>query len=935
MAAKSGYRAGSRSTRGRSVPSPRIVVSVVLTSEDIIYELSFCGNERADTGAMTEHSTDDGRSEGSKEASTRSVLAVVGPNLIGQVVWTVVGLIALMMYIVPTRSVWEHFGFSVDAMIAVTAAWYVPYRVWRLKDRIATTEADAASASRELIPTADRPDPSGPYVLWTLLFVAVTLAAYGAMVWYVQTRLGISGFNALSSGERLLYVSPIVFSFGGIVYQFDRVIFANCMAGGLRVGPLLWDLSTRLPLFLIDINSLDVPSSPLAPPYGVFPDPIGIYVGVPFVLVCTLPVAYAVLARTPAPSADGPLSALAGRVVRSANPNGTRGWIPDPDAFVYPDGDPKSDPEPEPEPEPEPAVTRPDPASTRDRPKRPAEPSNGRPRPSAEGGDGESAPAAEQRGLPDQIQDPPDTTFDDVVGLEDVKSRLREDVVDPFTDPAFEQFGVSGVNGVLLHGPPGTGKTYSAKAVAGELGINFLPVKISDVTSSKVGEAPQRIRELFEMAREYQPCLVFLDEFDAIATDRGGDTSMTRSERQTVNTLLDELSESNERDDDVLVVAATNELDDVDDAIKRTGRFDTTIEIGLPDGETRTALLERELDDLALQVEADIGHERFVRETEGFTASDVTEIAAGAARSALSDAENDRPTITGEHVFDRIADLSEKRDQDTAADLLAERPDVSFDDVAGREETKAELRRKIVEPLRNPERFEEFGLGTVNGVLLCGPPGTGKTYLSKALAGELGYNYIELSTSDVTSRWIGQGEENVRELFEKAREIQPCVVLLDELDSIAPSREGDRMHQSQKQVVNELLNQLTEIQGEDVVVIGTTNLAAEIDDAMTRSGRLDERIEVAPADRETQVEVLRYHLADRPLAEESIDWELIATLLGTDDAGASYVAADLEAIADEAARNAMAEATADDEDPRITGSHVTEAIESATSSLRE
>jgi SpoVK/Ycf46/Vps4 family AAA+-type ATPase len=348
------------------------------------------------------------------------------------------------------------------------------------------------------------------------------------------------------------------------------------------------------------------------------------------------------------------------------------------------------------------------------------------------------------------------------------------------------------VNGVLLHGPPGTGKTYSAKALAGELGINVLPMKISDIS----------------------------------------------------------------------------------------------------------------------------------------------EIVEGAVRSAINDAAGRQPTITPSHVFDRVEALAEKRDQDTGPDLFAERPEITFDHVAGREELKSELRSNIVEPHRNPGQFEEFGLGTINGVPLCGPPGAGKTYLSKALAGELGYNYIELSTSEVTSKWIGGVEENVRELFETAREVQPCIILLDELDSIAPDRDGNQMHQSQKQVVNELLNQLTEIQGKDIVVIGTTNLVEGIDDAMTRAGRLDERIDVEPSDRETQLKVLRYHLTDRPLADD-IDWERVESRLGTDDTGAPYVAADLEAIADEAARNAMSVAMKDGRERHIRQTHITDAIADATSSLRK
>lgn len=521
------------------------------------------------------------------------------------------------------------------------------------------------------------------------------------------------------------------------------------------------------------------------------------------------------------------------------------------------------------------------------------------------------------------IDRPPALTFDDVIGLADVKDRIREDVLLPALDERFDEYDIGSVSGVLFHGPPGTGKTYLAKATAGELGYNYVDVDPSDITSRYTGGGAENVSDLFERARKAQPTLVFIDEIDSVASTRTSDGGMTNSERGMINELLNELSELNGSDDEVIVIGATNTLDDVDSAIKRTGRFDTTIHIGAPDFETRRGILEAELAGGPPNELGGIDSDELRSKTDGLVSSDMVDIAESSIRKALAaSARDETPVVTDEHLLESIEGTVEKQRQDTAAARLMDpSPTSDFGDVAGMDRMKDELERKVISPARNPERYEEYGLNTTNGVLLHGPPGTGKTYLSRAVAGELGFNFISITASDIVSKWIGEGTENVDELFETALGNQPSVVFIDEIDAIASQRGGDsRMHQDQEQIVNELLTGLADVQGEDVVVIAATNMLSSLDDALTRSGRFDETIEVPPPDDEARMEMLRHHLAGRPLDSEGIDWEAIRTASTGDAEGNRYVASDIELIAETAARLAF------EDESEITQAHLRRAI---------
>ncbi len=528
------------------------------------------------------------------------------------------------------------------------------------------------------------------------------------------------------------------------------------------------------------------------------------------------------------------------------------------------------------------------------------------------------------------VDRPPKRTFDDVIGLSDVKERIQEDVLIPARDERFKKYDVGSVTGVLFHGPPGTGKTYLAKATAGELDYNYIEVNPSDIKSQYVGGGAENVSELFDRAKKVQPALIFIDEIDSIAGDRSGGDKMTQSERSMINELLGELSELNENNDDIIVIAATNTLDEVDTAIKRSGRFDTTVHIGAPNFETRDGILRSTLEDGPPNELDEIDADDIRSKTNGLVSSDMAEIGKSSIRKALAASKpGTTPVVKEEHIFRSIEEIVSKRQQDqSVSDIIQDPPETDFDDVAGMSDLKNELTQKVIEPARNPGKYEEYGLNITNGVLLHGPPGTGKTYLSKAVAGEIGFNFISITASDVVSKWIGEGTQNVSELFETALDNQPCLLFIDEIDAIASQRGGgNRMHQDQKQIVNEILTGISDVQDHDIVVIGATNLLSSLDDALTRSGRFDETIEVPPPDDEARMEMLRFHLGERPVATNEIDWEEIKTVSRVDANGRPYVASDVKLIAETAARLALNQGS------EITQQHLHLAIDETDSSF--
>jgi SpoVK/Ycf46/Vps4 family AAA+-type ATPase len=437
------------------------------------------------------------------------------------------------------------------------------------------------------------------------------------------------------------------------------------------------------------------------------------------------------------------------------------------------------------------------------------------------------------------------------------------------------------------------------------------------------------------MATANQPCVVFLDEIDSIAPERDGDLHQARAE--AVNKLLQHVAAINEEDADVVVIAATNRPDRVDDALKRTGRFDTRIKIGMPDGMTRLAILEHELQAFEgptdpVWTDAEF-IDTFVEATANFASSDVVEVVEAAGRASVRETNYDKPPrITQDILLEQLSDVDEKQQADTAGEFLTETPEIDFDDVGGMAETKSRLEETLLDPLDKPDLYEAYGLEISNGVLLYGPPGTGKTYLSRALAGEAGCSFLPITASDIVSKWVGEAAENIQELFEKAENVAPAIVFIDEIDAIAGSRGGTKMSNTEEQAVNELLAQISGLDEQDVFVIGTTNRLDIIDDALTRAGRLGETVEVPPPDAEARIEILQKQLDGRPVDSDTIMWDDLSLASESEAETQPYVAADIAKIADEAARLAMAEAGPNDIQP-VTQAHLEEAIDTVDPSV--
>ncbi|NHX40602.1 MULTISPECIES: AAA family ATPase [Haloarcula] len=534
----------------------------------------------------------------------------------------------------------------------------------------------------------------------------------------------------------------------------------------------------------------------------------------------------------------------------------------------------------------------------------------------------------------DGLVDPdPSRSFADVGGMSELLETLNHKVVRPLQDPsAFEEYGIGVVNGVLLHGPPGCGKTHVAGALAGEVDHAFIEVTPADVTSKYMGEPAQKVEELFQIARANAPCILFIDEIDGIAGARDGDSNMNSSEQQLVNQLLTELEGI--ADEDVVVLGATNLVEDVDDAIRRSGRFDERVEVPPPDPQARKQILEIHL--AGRPTADDINLDPAVEETAGFAASDIELLAEDAARKAL---RADAPIGT-DHLLQAATETDTSIPDWVDPEMVAENgvvqpdgvdlqasslvetdPGRDFADVGGMGELKDRLEDTVLDPLENADAYAEYGIDVLSGLLLYGPPGCGKTHLAGALAGELGHSFVEISPADVTSKWMGEPARNVAEVFEVARANAPCVLFIDEIDGIAGSRRGS-MNTSEQQLVNQLLTELEGAAADDIVVVAATNFVEDIDTALRRSGRFDERVEVPPPDAKARRQILEIHLQDRPVAGD-IDWDAIV------EPTAGYAASDLELVAEDAARHALRDGS------EITQEHLEIAVWETHSSIAD
>lgn len=502
----------------------------------------------------------------------------------------------------------------------------------------------------------------------------------------------------------------------------------------------------------------------------------------------------------------------------------------------------------------------------------------------------------------------PNITYEDIGGLDRELEQVREMIELPMRHPElFQQLGIEPPKGVLLHGPPGTGKTLMAKAVASEVDASFHTISGPEIMSKYYGESEEQLREMFEEAEENAPAIVFIDELDSIAPKRAETSGDV--ERRVVAQLLSLMDGLEERGQ-VIVIGATNRVDAIDPALRRGGRFDREIEIGVPDKEGRREILQVHTRGMPLTDGIDL--EQYAENTHGFVGADIATLTREAAMNAL---RRIRPELDLESeeidadVLDALQvtadDFKQARkgiEPSALREVFVEVPDTDWAQVGGLGDTKERLRETIQWPLEYPEVFESMDLDAAKGVLLYGPPGTGKTLLAKAVANEAESNFISIKGPELLNKFVGESEKGVREVFSKARENAPTVIFFDEIDSIA----GERGRQSGDSGVGErMVSQLlTELDGleelEDVVVVATTNRPDLIDSALLRPGRLDRHVHVPVPDEEARRAIFAVHTRRKPLAEDVDLDELAAETDG-------YVGADIEAVCREASMAATRE----------------------------
>ncbi|WP_404813128.1 CDC48 family AAA ATPase [Infirmifilum lucidum] len=502
----------------------------------------------------------------------------------------------------------------------------------------------------------------------------------------------------------------------------------------------------------------------------------------------------------------------------------------------------------------------------------------------------------------------PRVTYDDIGDLEEAKQKIREMVELPLKHPElFKRLGIDPPKGILLYGPPGTGKTLLAKAVANETDAYFIAINGPEIMSKFYGESEQRLREIFEEAKEHAPAIIFIDEIDAIAPKREEVTGEV--EKRVVAQLL-ALMDGLEARGDVIVIGATNRPNALDPALRRPGRFDREIEIGIPDKRGRLEILKVHTRSMPLAKNVDL--EKLAEMTHGYVGADLAALCREAAMKALRrvlpriDLEKEEiPLEVLETIEVEMEDfLNAYREITPSAlrEIEVEVPSVRWDDIGGLEDVKQQLREAVEWPLKYPESFGRLGIDPPKGILLYGPPGTGKTLLAKAVATESEANFVSIKGPEIFSKWVGESERAIRELFRKARQVAPSVIFIDEIDALAPMR---GLVSSDSGVTERVVSQLlTEMDGlerlEGVVVVAATNRPDIIDPALLRPGRFDRLIYVPPPDEKARLEIFRVHTRRMPLAEDVDLAELARRTEG-------YTGADIEVLVREAGLIALRE----------------------------
>jgi transitional endoplasmic reticulum ATPase len=523
----------------------------------------------------------------------------------------------------------------------------------------------------------------------------------------------------------------------------------------------------------------------------------------------------------------------------------------------------------------------------------------------------------------------PSVTYEDIGGMKDITEKVREMIELPLRHPElFERLGVEPPKGILLHGPPGTGKTLLARAVANESGANFISISGPEVMSKWYGQSEENLRKIFEEAEKNAPTIIFIDEIDSIAPKR--EEVSGEVERRVVSQLLT-LMDGLKKRGKVIIIAATNRVNAVDPALRRGGRFDREIEIPVPDREGRLEILNihtrsMPLNKIDLNWLADI--------TYGYVGADIEALTKEAAMSALRRVLPEIKWKEKEELPREVMEklIVKKEDFENALrlvepsamrEVLVEVPKVKWSDVGGLDDIKQQLKEMVEWPLNNPESFEKLGIKPPRGILMYGPPGCGKTMLARAVANESGANFILIKGPQVYSKWVGESEKMIREIFRRAKQVAPTIIFFDEIDALAPKRSSRDTTRVSENVVSQLLSEMSgleELHG--VVVLAATNRPDIVDPALLRPGRFDRFVLVEPPEEKARLEILKIHTKKMPLKDVNLKDLAKKTV--------SFSGADLESLAREAGMNALRE---DMKTKEVKGKHFENALKKMSPSL--
>jgi len=501
----------------------------------------------------------------------------------------------------------------------------------------------------------------------------------------------------------------------------------------------------------------------------------------------------------------------------------------------------------------------------------------------------------------------PEIAYEDIGGLTEEIKKIREMVEIPMKHPEiFERLGVEAPKGVLLHGPPGTGKTLLAKAVANESEANFILLNGPEIMSKFYGESEKKIRDIFDEAEKTAPTIIFIDEIDAIAPKR--EDVHGEVERRVVSQILTMMDGLKARGK-VVVIGATNRVNALDPALRRPGRFDREIEVGVPSKEGRRVILG--IHTRGMPLTKNVNLDSLASLTHGFVGADLESLTKEAAMNVLRkvlpkmqlEGEEKIPTEILEKLIIKHEDFTDALKvvrPSAMREVLVETPNIDWESVGGLDKVKQELKEAVEWPMKYPDSFKRMGIRPSRGILLYGPPGTGKTLLAKAVAKESEANFIQVKGPSLLSMWVGKSEEGVRKIFERARQVAPCVIFFDEIDSLA----GKRGHDSGTKVTERVLNQLlAEMDGledlNDVLVVAATNRPDMLDTALLRPGRFDRILLVNAPETKGREMILEIHTKKMPIKNKAV---LIKEMAKKTE---GYTGADLEALAREAAMLAL------------------------------